>query len=206
MSPGRRELEEKMMRNTGFNFSGVLAIAGLGLLGLGIVVWLLWTANAGQSLTIPTSEGQLPPTSIAVRAPADTPTATSLPPCPVTTPNGSTPPGEQPSPDLHGNGQIWTGLWPEGKVVFKQDGPGHILPDGSLEMKWWWWRGINGQLTIEGRRLDAPAPPLQAEIPEGYGATGFQASGIIFSGEGCWEVTGRVGKAELTFVTLVVKE
>jgi hypothetical protein len=192
-----------MMRNTGINFAGIVAIAGLGLLGLGIAAWLLWTTNASQSPAIPAA----PPTTVAMRVPADTPAAaTSLPPCPVTTPNGSTPPGEQPSPDLHGNGQIWTGLWPEGKVVFKQGGPGQIYPDGSLEMKWWWWRGIDGPLTIEGRRLDASASPLRAEIPEGYGATGFQASGLIFSGEGCWEVTGRVGEARLTFVTLVVKK
>jgi hypothetical protein len=206
MLSGRRGLEEKMMRSTGFNFVGILAIAGLGLLGLGIAAWLLWTTNAAQRPAISTGESQLSPATTAVHAPADAPTATSLLSCPVTAPNGSTPPGEQPSPDLHGNGRIWTGLWPEGRVVFKPGGPGHILPDGSLEMKWWWWRGVMGQLTIEGRRLDAPAPPLRAEIPEGYGATGFQASGLIFPSQGCWEVTGRVGEASLTFVTLVVRE
>ncbi len=50
-----------------------------------------------------------------------------------------------------------------------------------------------------------PAPPLRADIPEGYGLSGFQASGVIFPTEGCWEVTGRVGNVSLTFVTLVVK-
>lgn len=60
-------------------------------------------------------------------------------------------------------------------------------------------------MTIEGRRLDAPAPPLWAEIPEGYRNIGFQPSGIVFPTEGCWEVTGKVGDASLTFVTLVVK-
>lgn len=47
--------------------------------------------------------------------------------------------------------------------------------------------------------------PLIAEIPEGYGDTGFQASTIIFPTVGCWEVTGRAGDAELSFVTRVVK-
>jgi len=26
-------------------------------------------------------------------------------------------------------------------------------------MKFWWWRLVKGRLTIEGRRLDNPAPP-----------------------------------------------
>jgi hypothetical protein len=44
-----------------------------------------------------------------------------------------------------------------------------------------------------------------ADVPDGYGTTGFQASGVTFPAEGCWEVTGRVGEAGLTFVTLVLK-
>jgi hypothetical protein len=72
-------------------------------------------------------------------------------------------------------------------------------------MKWPWWRGVRGELSIEGRRLDGEAESLGAEIPEGYGLSGFQPSGILFPSEGCWEVTGTVGDASLTFVTLVVK-
>ena len=165
----------------------------------------VYSSDSGLRLTTSTGESVLPLATLEVRGRPAVSASTPLPPCPVTAPNGSTPPGEQPSPDQHGNGQIWTGLWPEGKVVFEPGGPGQILPDGSLAMKWWWWRGIEGQLTIEGRRLDAPAPPLQADIPEGYGEIGFQAAGLIFPSEGCWEVTGRVGEAELTFVTLVVQ-
>ena len=50
-----------------------------------------------------------------------------------------------------------------------------------------------------GRRLTA------TDVPDGYGVTGFQASAVTFPTEGCWEVTGRVGNASLTFVTLVLK-
>lgn len=124
--------------------------------------------------------------------------------CEVTVPNGSPPPGERPSPNLHGNGSLWTGLYPNGTVVFNPGGPGFVLEDGSLSMKFWWWRGVKGKLTIQGRRLDASAPPLRASIPAGYGDIGFQATGLIFPTEGCWEVTGKVGEASLTFVTLVV--
>ncbi|MET0939657.1 MAG: hypothetical protein ABWY51_10590, partial [Gaiellaceae bacterium] len=66
-------------------------------------------------------------------------------------------------------------------------------------------RAARGALRIEGRRLDGAAPPLSTSIPDGYGPTGFQASGVTFPTEGCWEVTGRVGNASLTFVTLVLK-
>ena len=37
----------------------------------------------------------------------------------------------------------------------------------------------------------------------GYGLTGFNASSIYFSGQGCYRVTGRAAGAALSFVTLV---
>jgi hypothetical protein len=105
----------------------------------------------------------------------------------------------------YGNESIATGLWKDGKVIFKPGGSGFVLQDGSLSMKFPWWRRVDGQLTIEGRRLDAPAPPLRSDIPKEYGDSGFQASAIIFPTPGCWEVTARVGQGQLTFVTDVVK-
>lgn len=108
----------------------------------------------------------------------------------------------------HWNGSLFVGgLWPDGTIVFRPRGAGIILPDGSLSMKFGWWRGagLRGKLTIYGKRLDAAAPPLRARIPDGYGDTGFQATGVIFPTQGCWEVTGEVGDAHVTFVTRVVK-
>jgi hypothetical protein len=104
----------------------------------------------------------------------------------------------------YGNGKIWVSLWPDGVVVFKRGGPGRINPDGSLTMKFPWWRAVRGRLEVTGRRKDAAAPPLTARIPAGYGDTGFQATSLTFASEGCWEVTGRVGSARLTFVTRVL--
>jgi hypothetical protein len=99
------------------------------------------------------------------------------------------------------------GLWPEGTIVFRPGGPGSVEPDGSLAMKFGWTRGedLRGKLKIHGRRLDAPAPPLRADIPDGYGDTGFQATALIFPTEGCWEVTGEVADTRVTFVTRVVR-
>ena len=150
----------------------------------------LLVANVGEGRQLP------------VR-PAQTPT-----PCEVTIPNGIAAVPEQADTASHGNKQLSVGpfgLWPNGTVVFKPGGAGFVTRDGSLGMKFGWLRGVPGQLKIEGRRLDAPAPPLRAEIPNGYEDSGFQATYLIFSTPGCWEVTARVGDASLTFVTMVVK-
>src|SRR5436309_5145674 len=140
---------------------------------------LLIVVNCGSGGDIP----QLSPSALAAPHTG----------CEVTRPNGQTPPGEAASPGFHGNGALWTVLYPEGTVVFEPGGPGFVEPDGSLSMKFPWWRGIRGQLRIEGRRLGAPAPALRAYIPSGCGDIGFQATSLIFSTEGCWEVTGWVG-------------
>jgi hypothetical protein len=63
----------------------------------------------------------------------------------------------------------------------------------------------NGRGRAGQRGLDGSAGPLRASIPTGHGETGFQSTGLLFAGPGCWEVTGRVGDASLSFVTLVVK-
>jgi hypothetical protein len=139
-------------------------------------------------LSIPTSRLSSSPKTTT--QPSGTPSS-----CPVTNPNGG---------QYYSNGSLRTILQLYGKAEVTPD---HVLPDGSLAMKFPWWRedGVVGKLEIQGRRLDAPAPPLRADIPDGYGDTGFQASAIIFPTEGCWEVVGKVGDSSLTFVTLVYK-
>lgn len=160
--------------------------------------------NRGSSSAQP-SATRLPPPAATVSSPTATlsaPTPSIVVPCPITTPNGNTPPGEQAAPDYLGNGALWTGLWSNGTVLIA---PRNIQDDSSLAMKFFWWRGVRGALTIEGKRLDTPAPPLRSHIPEGYGDIGFQSTAIIFPTEGCWQVTGKVGDALLTFVTRVLK-
>jgi hypothetical protein len=66
-----------------------------------------------------------------------------------------------------------------------------------------WIRPQGTELVITGRRLDAEAAPLEASIPCCY-PTGFQATGLTFPIEGCWEVTAQAGEAELRFVTKVL--
>lgn len=128
--------------------------------------------------------------------------------CEVTWPNGVVAGSDKTMPSSYGNRQLSLGpfgLWSEGTVVFKPGGAGFITPEGSLGMKFGWTRGVRGRLTIEGRRLDGPATPLRSVVTNGYGDIGFQATSLLFSTPGCWEVTGRIGDASLTFVTKVVK-
>jgi len=123
--------------------------------------------------------------------------------CPITRPNRDVPPGETVSPESRylGSDGLWTELYPNPLRPRPED----IRKDGSIKIKVPWWRGVSGRLTIVGGRLDANAPPVSAWIPTGYGRKGFQSTAITFPTSGCWEVTGSVGVASLTFVSLIVE-
>jgi hypothetical protein len=65
------------------------------------------------------------------------------------------------------------------------------------------------KLTVTGRRLDSPAPPLLADKAANNGWVKrdqpFIVTGINFPTLGCWEIIGRNRDAELTFVVWVAK-
>jgi hypothetical protein len=101
----------------------------------------------------------------------------------------------------YGNGKLWVGgLFTGGEIEVGSDFFG---PTGGA--KFGWWRAVPGTLKITGRRLDGAAPPLRANVPDGYGDRGFQSSGVYFPTPGCWEVTGAMATTSLTFVTLVIE-
>jgi hypothetical protein len=144
--------------------------------------------------------------SVATRA-ADAPiTMADARECPVTIPDSD--PAEIGnalfgSASAYGNDDLWVGgLGADG--VIEAD-PSFVEADGSIRWKFGWYRVASGRLSITGRRLDAAVPPLRADVPDGYGDAGFQASGVLFPTEGCWAITGHLGGSELTFVTFVIR-
>lgn len=166
--------------------------------GLFVGSSLLWSIGCTTTPKLPQNKQQSRATSSSclVTLPNGTHNSRETPSCsgnmlpsPVSSDNGFR--------GNHGDGKLWVGLPTESRLLVTPD------KDGSLGWKFPWWRAVCGRLTITGRRLDAPASPLRSEVPSGYGEAGFQASGVYFPSEGCWEITGRAGDAELTFVVEV---
>ncbi len=150
------------------------------------------------------------PTPLPTNAPL---TRAAMAACPVSLPNLNASPDDYYIVTAFGfgnpEGTLFTMVWPGGKLIFSPNGPGGQNSDGSLAMKWPWYRTLPGDVVIGGRRLDAPGLPMPEQVlrgtEDGYDETGFHPSSLVFPGAGCWEVTARVGEARLTFVTLVVK-
>jgi hypothetical protein len=186
-------------------------------------VWLLlFLAVAACSPAVPPSATIAPATPATAGTPTSRPTeptSTASAPapsrltladaatCPVTRPLGPGGPGtDRPfasSSLAFGNADLWVvPLQVDG--IFRADARS-VQSDGSMSTKFGWWRIAPGTLTITGRRLDAAGPPVRASIPDGYGDSGYQSSGVDFPTEGCWELRGTVGTASLTFVVFVIR-
>jgi hypothetical protein len=86
---------------------------------------------------------------------------------------------------------------------FKAD-PDYADKDGSIHMKFGWWRGVSGRLSIQGRRLDASVPPLGLRSRTAR-RPWLPASGVIFSHRGILGDHRQVGAASLTLVNVVIK-
>jgi hypothetical protein len=118
------------------------------------------------------------------------------------------------SPSAPGTGNFWYGtdlLW----TVMPRDGTWSGLPlnpDGYTQKVLWWRQGYSWtedptpQLTVTGRRLDAPAPPLNVSRATNAFAEDIQSAmmvGVDFPTLGCWEITGKVADRALSFVVWV---
>ncbi len=179
-----------------------------------LVSLLAGCASAAQSLQEQATPSSLP------QAAATTPVeeVSSNPPadCPVTTakkqesfkapkPYSADAPWE--SMFWYGTDNLWTALDATGVWSALPDNP-----EGYTQKIMWWSDlyvlkdELEPALEVTGRRLDAEAPPLKT-----YGATNAFAAdigdamltGVDFPTLGCWEITGRYRKSELTFVVWV---
>jgi hypothetical protein len=85
-----------------------------------------------------------------------------------------------------------------------------VWPEGYRQKLAWWSEGYVAKadptpaISITGRRLDGPAPPMLVTGANGSWTTeDFIMSGVNFPTVGCWEVTGRFRGAEAKFVVLI---
>ena len=89
---------------------------------------------------------------------------------------------------------IWASAW------WTEQEENYLLPGEDIKVGW--FRPEGTDLEITGQRLDAQAPPLETHIPCCY-PTRFQATGLYFPTNGCWEVTAKAGDSMLLFVVSV---
>lgn len=157
--------------------------------------------------------GALLATTMAACAPTSS-TTPSAGPCAVTRPTAqrAVPP---PQPNGPNAGMVFTPgqrdfLYGTEALVVSLPNDGFLRPSDpqrglSGGVKFAWWRVAPGNLAVATKRLDGATPPRTADVPGGYGETGFQPTGLYFDAPGCWQVSGTLGAQTLTFVVMVAE-
>lgn len=119
--------------------------------------------------------------------------------CAMTKPNGNTPVAGARWSGFrwHGNGELWAYVRSDGVVVANSL--------GGYKMLWVASQGVSGPLRIQYRLLDPPSQPVTARTGRltGYDRPNATMSQMAFS-PGCWQITGRLRDASLSFVVRVV--
>lgn len=174
-----------------------------------VTLWMLLTILLLALLTACSSNAVAlapTPTDLGLSArtlPAFPTATTSAPACQVTEPARLKPPEDPAVQNPPGFGHyfvnqdrsIWASAWwPVEEEQFSR-----LNKEG---FKVGWFRPEGAPLEITGRRIDGQAPPLEAEVPCCY-PTRFQATGLYFPTEGCWEVTAKAAGSQLKFVVKV---
>ncbi len=172
-------------------------------LSLALVIIL----SACQTIALATQEESAP-------LPAPESAAPSVDKCPVTplpdqlfTPPSSYPERAPGDYFWYGAESLWTAI-PETGVWSALP----HNPEGYTQKVFWWRAGYSAaeepepQLLVSGRRLDAPAPPLNVSKATNASAADIGSAmlvGVDFPTLGCWEISGRYADAELSFVVWV---
>jgi hypothetical protein len=105
-----------------------------------------------------------------------------------------------------GTDRLWTNLPVNGMLKGLPVDTTSGRPTFS-EKLFWWRQGYDGRteprpkLTVTGKRLDSPAPPLEVSRPTTaiMGHDSAMLVGVGFPTVGCWQITGRYEDDELTF-------
>ena len=122
--------------------------------------------------------------------------------CPITQPNPATTPPSSIDPSSRPAGLNW--LWYGNRYLWTQLPPASTAREKKgAGVKFPWWRLLSGKLSITGHPVGASTPRLRADIPDGYGDLGFQATGLYFPSYGCWRITGHVHGKNISFVLKV---
>jgi hypothetical protein len=123
--------------------------------------------------------------------------------CPITEPVWEKPPADAAVLDPPAYGYYFVNedrsIWASAGWAGTEADPLQVHEEG---FKVGWFRPAGAALQITGRRLDAEAASLESDIPCCY-PTRFQATGIYFPTEGCWEVHAKAEDKELSFVVWV---
>lgn len=136
--------------------------------------------------------------------------------CPVTQPPDSpfTPPPPYPPTSPRSADEFWYGtaaLW----TMLGIDGTWQRLPQqdtGYVQKIAWWREGydilaeLQPNLTVTGRRLDAPADPLRSSRATNAYLPYLKSAmmvGVTIPTLGCWEITGHYQGHDLSFVVWV---
>ena len=134
-------------------------------------------------------------------SPEKSPTANA---CSVSTPAWVKPPDDSAvdgSPEygyyfVNQDRSIWASAWWTGQLEEYQ------VRASKEGIKVGWFRPAGESLEITGKRLVGQAPPLDTHVPCCY-PTRFQATGLYFPTEGCWEITAKATESELSFIVWV---
>jgi hypothetical protein len=169
--------------------------------------------SAPTAVVLVAMDAPAPTAAPALTVPSLIPTS-PLADCPVTQPQDPLFVPPEPYASIAPYGEFWYGtndLW----TMLQPDGQWYALPhdgDGYGQKVFWWREGYDmrteqqPQITVSGRRLDGDAPAFeQTGGTNGYHADmgEFMLTGVEVPTAGCWEITGRYGQAELSFVVWV---
>ncbi len=165
-----------------------------------LVLILLAACTLGR-VAAAANQGQLP-SGCAVTTPPNPPFAPPVP-YPAETNNGHF---------WFGTEKLWTQLPSSGTWALAHYDP----TQSAFRQKMLWYRqGFNGKaepypkLIVIGRRLDASAPPLDIDGPNGAWSSRDPAQSFIVVAlniptTGCWEISGTYGEDKLSFIVWVV--